>query len=465
MAEEKEEKSIGALRSFYSKTWDVFSVPTFFRDYETLKRERKFVLPYDFDFDLEEYIAKLDSIIGTLEKILSITRKPVYKTDREEVLKRSELVSSLDQQSFMETVKDSRLWRQKGSSMSPQSVHTFESIDTYVMYENQFICMLINLIQDDLDDFSMMEEDYFSSIMETYESNSMTYSANSFLNDFELFSSPMKHTFYDVRESGQKFSERLEKARNMVRHIKSTELYKIVNRHKLKTNIVATNVLVHNPLYSYCYKYYISNYRSEESLGSTLEKSYYNFAILKMLEVLKASGIDIDDAKFYLAEGCLCFLPISFERNGVTYTLTFKGKMALQIDIAYKGVTTSSLIHYRRMVDRRNISSIISERKKDEETFDNSIVISATNKSNYFDKVMVCSYYRDDPKPFLNLFKSLAVMYETDSMLKLCPVCGGKNVYSQNNDRRCIGCGSVMTYIENGEGYILWVKSFFGRSA
>lgn len=458
-----EKKNVGALRDFQSQTRDTFNVPTFFKDYAALRDGRQYVLPYDFDFDLEDYLVRIDSITKTLEKIISITRNPVFKTDRKEVIKRSELVSSLDQQSFIETMKDSRLWRQKAGEMAPQSVHTFESIDTYVMYENEFICLLVNLIQEDLDDFMMLEEDYFSSIMESYEATAMTYSSRSFLNDFELFSTPKKRKFYDMKQDGQKFSDKLYKAKKMVNHIKSTELYKTVSKYKIKSNIIVTNILIHNPLYSYCYKYYISNYLNDEKAGSSLEKSYYNFVLLRMLEVLSQTGIDINDAKFSLADGWLNFSPISFSRNEVGYTISHAGKMAFKIDLVYKGFKTSSLVKTKRIVDKHNINSIVSDRKKDEDLYDNSIVVTASNKSNNFDKFLVCSYYKDDSAPFLNLFKSLSVMFELDSILKLCPVCGNKNVYSQNKDRKCLGCGSVMTYIPQGDSYILWMKSFFGK--
>lgn len=93
----KTKKNVGVLRSFYSRTWSVFSKPINFRNLNDLIKNKQYILPSDEELNFKDALDKIDSLTKVLERILSIVRKPVFKTDSERLVKRSDLVSSLDQ--------------------------------------------------------------------------------------------------------------------------------------------------------------------------------------------------------------------------------------------------------------------------------------------------------------------------------------------------------------------------------
>ena len=132
----KTKKNVGVLRSFYSRTWSVFSKPTNFRNLKDLVKNKQYILPSDEELNFKDALDKIDSLTKVLERILSIVRKPVFKTDSERLVKRSDLVSSLDQKGFIDTMRDISLWKEKNGEKTPEFVHTSESIDSIIMYEN-----------------------------------------------------------------------------------------------------------------------------------------------------------------------------------------------------------------------------------------------------------------------------------------------------------------------------------------
>lgn len=70
-------------------------------------------MPSDEELNFKDALDKIDSLTKVLERILSIVRKPVFKTDSERLVKRSDLVSSLDQKGFIDTMRDISLWKEK----------------------------------------------------------------------------------------------------------------------------------------------------------------------------------------------------------------------------------------------------------------------------------------------------------------------------------------------------------------
>lgn len=461
----KTKKNVGVLRSFYSRTWSVFSKPTNFRNLKDLIKNKQYILPSDEELNFKDSLDKIDSLTKVLERILSIVRKPVFKTDSERLVKRSDLVSSLDQKGFIDTMRDISLWKEKNGEKTPEFVHTSESIDSIIMYENKFICLLVDLLSEDIDDFSLMEEDYFSSLAESYEMPSLTYSSHSFLNELPLFKGPIDREFYDIPDKRPDFTEKLGKAKKYIKFIKSSKFYKSVSPYKIKKDIIPTNVLIHNPLYSYCYKFYLDNYLNQNYPSDCMDKSYFNFIVLRLLNLLDTCGVDLDGQIFKMnKDGFIEFNPIVFVKDQMTYSLKEEADLSLIIDLDYKGERSSSIIHMIRKVDKKSLKPIRTKKKNDEKIFDNSIFITASNKSNYYNKILVSSYYKNDQTSLMNLIKSLGLVFKVKNIFEVCPVCGSRNVYNFGTKAHCLNCDSSMSYFKNeDDSFNLWIKSILRK--
>ena len=89
-------------------------------------------LPFEEDFPFEEAKAELSEIAGVLSRILTIVRRPRIVATREEVILRSELSGKLSHESFAETMRDPKRWKEKDGSMAPEYVHSETTIDTFL---------------------------------------------------------------------------------------------------------------------------------------------------------------------------------------------------------------------------------------------------------------------------------------------------------------------------------------------
>lgn len=461
MAKEGQKKRVvGYLRLLFSLTQQLFKDSVSFKELKESLDNKSFLDDINIEFNNDDNCDKLDQIIQIEETILSIVRSPLFIMDKEDVVKRSELVSEIETDSYIETLKDSKVWKKKFGEMYPEYIHTKEVNDSLITYENRFICMLIDLIAEEIDDFSLFQNTYFLPLIQTYETDSLTFSSNSFLNDFKPFTIQKNYDFFNERKPSEEFVSKINLVNKYMRYIKGSVFYKTVSLHRITSSIVPTNILVHNNLYSRCYKYYKNNYFENESkdfLGNT----YFNYVILKLIETLVNKKIKISTSKFYLNDlGKICFVPFEFTYNHVKFFFSEIDSMNIEVKVSYKGETSTSLIVIDRILT-------IKDRKVIEDTYKNYanvIFITALNKSNIFDKTLICSYYDEKKNDFINLFTSLFFVIKVKEKFNKCPLCGYLN--SGVNDSlkfTCSSCKASYRFFEVKDGYELWICSYIKR--
>ena len=91
-----------------------------------------------------------DEISFVLSVIITIIKHPhIASYDIDEII-RADLAGHIENDSFQMVFKDPKLWRDKNDEMIPEEVYYHEHIDEIKIYENIFIGMLINLIEQDL---------------------------------------------------------------------------------------------------------------------------------------------------------------------------------------------------------------------------------------------------------------------------------------------------------------------------
>ena len=75
----KTKKNIGVLRSFYSRTWSVFSKPTNFRNLKDLVKNKQYILPSDEELNFKDALDKIDSLTKVLESLENLSLKLIVK--------------------------------------------------------------------------------------------------------------------------------------------------------------------------------------------------------------------------------------------------------------------------------------------------------------------------------------------------------------------------------------------------
>ena len=105
-----------------------------------------------------------------LSVIISIISHPHISNKGEDIVLRSDQVHSLQNDMFKKTMMDAKLWKhKKNGEMIPEYVHYYQNVDQLNIYENKFIVMLIDLIENELAKFS----DFYSTMILSFKDKSL----------------------------------------------------------------------------------------------------------------------------------------------------------------------------------------------------------------------------------------------------------------------------------------------------
>ena len=205
-----------------------------------------------------------DEISFVLSVIITIIKHPhIASFDKDEII-RADLAGHIENDSFQMVFKDPKLWRDKQDEMIPEEVYYHEHIDELKIYENIFIGMLINLIDQDL----KKTHEFYISLLPT------------------LSATKQLATSEEVKYAINKCEKELKK----IRYIKDTFFYKQIKKCNLNLRkIIPTNILLKDRLYNYCYKFYkkFIRYDDKEALHHDFTK-YYFYLLLQQLKKRKA---------------------------------------------------------------------------------------------------------------------------------------------------------------------------------
>lgn len=428
-------------------------------------------LNYSSEYDYEDSKKKLAELKLVLDKILSIVYNPHIKVETNEIIQRSELSGKLSHESFNETMRDPQLWREKRGSMAPEYVHTIETVDSIDTYENRFISLLINEIDNDIDIILSEINPLIESLEEHYQSRETTYGKYSM---FSSLNNEVLTPFYLTNNNDKNDLFSLaKKIKRRAKNLKSTEFYKITSLHKISKSVIPTNILIHDKLYSYCYKYYISNYQKDLSDNRKENILFSNFFTLSILNYLRKNKLLTKNNMVNLEsdnEKLISFSVLSIDRSPFKFTLSFdKENLVLFIktnlieDDKEIDCSTTALILRKAYneINKKTIHNLrIDLRVKG---INQIILVTMNNILREYHDVITFSYYREDMDININnLFASLTVLIKAKESLysSFCPVCGHENIHYDGNDYSCIDCKcSYKMFTLNNENH-LWLKSF-----
>ena len=266
------EKAIKQINKFGN---DHVGINDFYDNLDELNIKSLQDLSFNSDLKFFEHINFIISVI------ISIISSPLISHKGENIIVRSDQVSSLQTQSFIKTMKDSKLWKHnKENKMIPEHVHYYQNVDEIAIYENKFIVMLIDMIESEMDKYSS----YYSNMILTYKgSNSLSISTDN-----------VQKAFSEIGLINKK-----------IKRIKVTYFYKeIARKGKIKIkHVVPSNILLKNRLYNFCFKFYrhLITYQDNDLLIKDMTKYYY-VLLLKELKNqnfhASKTNVDLDSINF-----------------------------------------------------------------------------------------------------------------------------------------------------------------------
>lgn len=421
--------------------------------------------PYRF----EEELSRLEQMKTVLDKILSILYHPAIKVETESIVKRSELSGKLSHESFMETMQDPKLWKEKRGSMVPEYVHTVETIDTIDIYENRFIAMLIKELEEDIalaeDDLSPLVE----SIEEHFQNKSLTFGTYSIVRNLRKEENDYPDFVKDREDqSKEDLINLVRKIHRRLRNMKSTEFFKITSKRPIKGNIIPTNILIHDRLYSYCYRYYVEHYKKDEKDERKDTIYYFNYVLASLLLTLKRKGIlkkeEISSLTFD-EEDILSFDSITLQDSRFTFTIEEdKKNLGLHIlttlSFDEKKETSDYYLIIREKYSEKTKTSI-HLLKEQMEKDNHVILIVSNNLIKDFSSTLTLNIHKEDDGLLLDLLASLRLLVKgrKDIYQTLCPVCGTNHVRFDGNRYCCQNCNSVYTMGKIDQTEVVYLES------
>ena len=408
----------------------------------------------------------IDDAKRTLDILQAIFRKPHLSIKNEEAIIRSGLAPSIDAQSFLKTIEDSSLWKRKNGVMTPTHVHVNLSTDTFVLYENIFICRVLDFIFTELNSLHRTYEKRVGSLENLFETNEVTYSEYGFISKMNQFGYPYNNILDDENKSTYQKTKAVSSLIKKCVLLKTTPFYKEVSMAKAKRKeIIMTNILLKDRRYFLCYKFY-KQYLATTSDAELLEH-YKDYIFLRMVKDLKNDFIFTPYAhrtKIKYDKN-LCFNGrISLYNKLFNYYIEKENdgfKISVKLRKDEKVATYYYLIPILEVNDEnlKAVQTLVND--KLEEGFENVIVLTLRNNSRYHHNIVCLSFFQDDDREgaLMNIFRSYSLIFKADLSIyeEVCPTCGKKSIRKVKSIFNCGNCLCKYKHISIDEDKYLWL--------
>lgn len=413
-----------SLREFVSDMKEYcISYPTsldFYNNLDKLQMSSLQSLSCEKDKDYLKQVSRI------LKIIMSIVAHPHISNKREEIVTRVEQAQQLSNEEFKRILQDSSMWKRHNSTMIPETVYYYQHVDEVVIYENQFICLLIDLLDKDLS----MYTDFYLALLPSYTSENP----------------PIM-----VGEPSQKLLRQIDLLRKRISFLKNTRFYKEISKVKrISRNVQRTNILLKDNLYKQTYRFYrqFISYENEGVANNDLQMFYF----VLLLKQLVRRGYVFEGSEMAYNRNIWSFsdsqfeLKLAFDKNNFGFdfvifdrfsnetarhllllspTISFSEVRQPELNL-WDTVEALSLWNCVGMEDtvKKPFEKIRTEEQLVSQWLDNKLAHTVANKDVY-------SHY--------------------------CPVCKSKNIEIKNGLYICQKCKSQYIFTHNNtRNTVLW---------
>lgn len=446
---------------------------------------KKTNLKLDHSRQIKEDESKLASYKDICNTILSIISHPHLSIKMEDIVVRSETVSSIDTQSFLKTLGEARLRKRKSSGMSPEKVYSYENIDNLRIYENIFIVMLIDYLYSEIDSLMKSYEGRFGSLYNYSGMERLSYENYGLFSQIDGVTMKNREVLTQNRESEVSLYKEIAKLEKKLRQVRGTDFYIDVKKARpIKGAIQPTNILLKDNLYSKCYRFYIANVSIvEEKKKRELYTNYIFVSLSKELIDLGYKLAPISKRKnrrIRLKDSISLTETLYFYNDffsiGLIDDRLFGGiKVKVKLNkVGFRKLTSEEVAEsYILPIIRLDSFSLEESRERVKRIIGSGIsrvticLLESTSLENYSDfDILNYSTYRikgqeDALKNLLTsyttLLKGSKDIYETH-----CPVCGNSSLIQEKNSYRCLNCKSSYSLYSAGKANYIWIKSLNG---
>lgn len=363
------------------------------------------------------YLRKVSTI---LHVIMSIISHPHISNKREEIVARIEQAKQLSNEEFTRVMQDGSMWKRHDVKMVPETVYYYQHVDELVIYENQFICLTIDLIDKDLLEFA----GFYVKMLPS-----------------------MKNGILLRLDSArpQRILRYVDLLRRRIIYLKNTYFYKEVSKKKqISRNVARTNILLKDNLYSQVYRFY-REFLSKEDKNVAFDALSKYYFVLLLQDFLR------HDFKFVGTKGTAYIL----ENQHFICNLGFyKENRGFELSVHEK-LTDLTANHLVLLSQTKSFTDI----QKPSGNWDSIEALSiwgkiyADVKGDDFEEIfqegkIIRLYLKDKI--------GLSIM-DQDIYGRYCPVCRAKGLRENESVYTCSNCSSKFVFTKvNDQDFATW---------
>ncbi len=432
----------------------VKSLIDFFNDGKfgfTYKNKTEEVITNDYVF--------ADDIQTAIKYIRNIFREPHISLKQDEVISLAETASRVDAHSLNETVKNEKLWKVRGNSIKPEYVHAYVNEENLAIYENRFICYLIDTLQSACA-FKISSLCKNLTTLNAKIGNINQESANNFsFDDYDNFvsSSGEIPVLFTTNDSIVAVISSLIKSRNSLEILKGDKVYVACKKAGKfdGAHTKSTNIFENEPNYNYCYNFYMNYFDKDVNIAPD-SQMYYNFVEVCLFTAINNLGFSPleDNENLTVSNSAhLRFSKLSFAKSPFVISVIQKNdNLVLEVVNETDGNTAKYLL----------LINPNSTKISDEENQYYTNVFTVTSNDNVQENGVykVIPNKSDALNVLTKLIKTLLVIVEGSEFIHTmyCPVCGSPLIAPDYKDFVCTNCDSVYHIYSYEFKDLIWIK-------
>ncbi len=359
------------------------------------------------------YLKKISTVLNV---IMSIVAHPHISNKQEEIVTRVEQAKQLSNEDFSRVMKNGSLWKRYNLRMVPENVYYYQNVDELCIYENQFVCLVLDLLLKELNEYA----NFYIKMLPSMKNGILAC--------------------LDGRKP-QKILIYIDSLRRRITYLKNTRFYKEISKAKpISRNIQRTNILLKDNLYHRVYRFYREYLGTEERfITYNFMYEYVSALITKQLSLrgFKPLKRKKGDIKIFENDSFLLSLAPYNQNHGFVLEITEK--------LCQK--TTKHLMML-------SLSAWFSDIEKAETGYDTVDALSmwasvnVSKRAEDFEEIFpeeeIVKKYFDD-KLCLSVTKS-------DVYTRYCPVCRERNLVETDDTYTCVNCSSRYVFTKTSQG-------------
>ena len=407
-----------------------------------------------------------DDFETVLDSIRAIFKEPRLHLKKESVVMHAESASKFDTNTLRSTYKDEKLWGIKDGQPSPEYVHSFAFEDDVAIYENKFICFIIDEV---LLEVSKKIHELALSV-ETVNRKMGGEGESLFtIHQYVDFMGEQLPVLITDDNATVKVLRSLIKTKKWLISLKSKPLYKACKKEG-KFNPIGlkpTNILTKDINYYNCYNFYL-NYLNKDPSFQTEEGMYLGYVTVNLLGALDRLGFVVteDTEKIGITNSAVIrFSKINLEKGVFKVTLTQEeGGVIMTVKVEdgnfakyrFKALCSDAT---SKIEGFENLTAYINK-IVDKDDVVKTFIVNDLEEIPEFNAVYVEPTLASSVDILVKAVKSCFLLGVGSSFMhaRYCPVCGSNLISVVDDDYVCANCCTLYHVFEHQDNDMIWFK-------